>query len=397
MGINVTRQELPQQVLSFLPLCLFVPIGMTYVGIVLFILTWLLSGNFKSKWDNVQQHPMLLPVLALSLMVCWTSLSLPRSPEHFWSGFARYQTYLFLILFVSVGGGAWQGRAMRVFGYASIYGATIYDLGALGVLPEINLFRTYFIPSGNNNTITGIVLAIAAAWWLHLALSSQGKICLKKLAVFGYAAFPILFIAHTRSGVLTLCLLCGWVLFRSAALKGRRWVTIAVLALVAIVVWSTSSIVKERTMTSIEHTRQFLSGEKTGEPRLEMIERTLVMIAEKPWTGHGIYMWQAQFPERGKGLEYAQGIATPHSDYILFAAEMGVFSVLILLGIFFTQYKISRQLGQDERAFLGLVTLAMLMNAATSPLLRDARFGLAFMILLMIPLAGVRRDKKLID
>ena len=55
MGINVTRQELPQQVLSFLPLCLFVPIGMTYVGIVLFILTWLLSGNFKSKWDNVQQ------------------------------------------------------------------------------------------------------------------------------------------------------------------------------------------------------------------------------------------------------------------------------------------------------------------------------------------------------
>ena len=396
MGINVTRQELPQQVLSFLPLCLFVPIGMTYVGIVLFILTWLLSGNFKSKWDNVQQHPMLLPVLALSLMVCWTSLSLPRSPEHFWSGFARYQTYLFLILFVSVGGGAWQGRAMRVFGYASIYGATIYDLGALGVLPEINLFRTYFIPSGNNNTITGIVLAIAAAWWLHLALSSQGKICLKKLAVFGYAAFPILFIAHTRSGVLTLCLLCGWVLFRSAALKGRRWAVIAVLTLVAIVVWSTSSIVKERTMTSIEHTRQFLSGEKTGEPRLEMIERTLVMIAEKPWTGHGIYMWQAQFPERGKGLEYAQGVATPHSDYILFAAEMGVFSVLILLGIFFTQYKISRQLGQDGRAFLGLVTLAMLMNAATSPLLRDARFGLAFMILLVIPLAGVRRDKKLI-
>ena len=396
MGINVTRQELPQQVLSFLPLCLFVPIGMTYVGIVLFILTWLLSGNFKSKWDNVQQHPMLLPVLALSLMVCWTSLSLPRSPEHFWSGFARYQTYLFLILFVSVGGGAWQGRAMRVFGYASIYGATIYDLGALGVLPEINLFRTYFIPSGNNNTITGIVLAIAAAWWLHLALSGQGKICLKKLAVFGYAAFPILFIAHTRSGVLTLCLLCGWVLFRSAALKGRRWAVIAVLTLVAIVVWSTSSIVKERTMTSIEHTKQFLSGEKTGEPRLEMIERTLVMIAEKPWTGHGIYMWQAQFPERGKGLEYAQGVATPHSDYILFAAEMGVFSVLILLGIFFTQYKISRQLGQDGRAFLGLVTLAMLMNAATSPLLRDARFGLAFMILLVIPLAGVRRDKKLI-
>ncbi len=396
MGINVTRQALPQQVLSFLPLCLFVPIGMTYVGIVLFILTWLLSGNFKSKWDNVQQHPMLLPVLALSLMVCWTSLSLPRSPEHFWSGFARYQTYLFLILFVSVGGGDWQGRAMKIFGYASIYGATIYDLGALGVLPEINLFRTYFIPSGNNNTITGIVLAIAAAWWLHLALSGQSKICLKKLAVFGYAAFPILFIAHTRSGVLTLCLLCGWVLFRSAALKGKRWVTIAVLALAAIVVWSTSSIVKERTMTSIEHTRQFLSGEKTGEPRLEMIERTLVMIAEKPWTGHGIYMWQAQFPERGKGLEYAQGIATPHSDYILFAAEMGVFSVLILLGIFFTQYKISRQLPQDGRAFLGLVTLAMLMNAATSPLLRDARFGLAFMILLAIPLAGARRDKKLI-
>ena len=149
-------------------------------------------------------------------------------------------------------------------------------------------------------------------------------------------------------------------------------------------------------MTSIEHTRQFLSGERTGEPRLEMIERTLAMIAEKPWTGHGIYMWKYEFPERGKGFEYAQFVTSPHSDYILFAAEMGVFSVIALLGIFFTQYKISRRLDQDARAFLGILTIAMLMNVATSPFFRDARFALAFMILLAIPLAGVRRDKKLI-
>ena len=107
-------------------------------------------------------------------------------------------------------------------------------------------------------------------------------------------------------------------------------------------------------------------------------------------------MWQYQFPERGRGLEYAHFITSPHSDYILFAAEMGVFSVVALLGIFFTQYKISRRLDQDARAFLGILTISMLMNVATSPFFRDARFALAFMILLAIPLAGVRRDKKLI-
>ncbi len=397
MSISFARQNLPQHILTILPIFVFMPIGMAYLGIGLFLLAWAASGDFKSKWDNVQTHPMLWPILTLSLIICLASIFLPRNPTDFWSGFAHYQSYLFLILFISVGGGDWQAKAMKVFGYASIYGATLYDLGALGALPDITLFRTYMISHGNNNTILGIVLAMAAAWRLHLALSDQNKkICLKRLSVFAYTAFPILFIAHTRSGMLTLCVLCGWVLFRSAALKGKRWATMGVLALTAIVVWSTSAEVKERTMTSIEHTRQFLSGQKTGEPRLEMVERTLAMIAEKPWTGHGIYMWQYQFPERGKGLEYASFITSPHSDYMLFAAEMGVFSVVALLGIFFTQYKISRRLDQDARAFLGILTIAMLMNVATSPFFRDARFALAFMILLAIPLAGVRRDKKLI-
>ena len=395
MNISFIGQALPQKMLLILPIFVFMPIGMTYLGIGLFLLAWLASGNFKSKWSNVQAHPMLWPILTLSLIICLVSIFLPRNPTDFWGSFAHYQSYLFLMLFLSAGGGAWQDGAMKVFGYASIYGATLYDLGALGVLPDIALFRTYIISHGNNNTILGIVLAMAAAWWLHLALNGQNKkICLKRLAIFTYTAFPLLFIAHTRSGMLTLCFLCGWVLFRSTTLKGKRWATIGVLALVAIIVWSTSVEVKERTLTSIEHTRQFLSGERTGEPRLEMIERTLVMIAEKPWTGHGINMWQYQFPERGSGLEYAKYIVTPHSDYILFASEMGVLGVISLLGIFFTQYKISRRLDQDARAFLGILTLSMLMNAATSPLFRDARFALAFMILLSIPLAGLRLNER---
>ena len=161
MSISFARQNLPQHILTILPIFVFMPIGMAYLGIGLFLLAWAASGDFKSKWNNVQAHPMLWPILTLSLIICLASIFLPRNPTNFWSGFAHYQSYLFLILFISMGGGDWQAKAMKVFGYASIYGATLYDLSALGALPDITLFRTYMISHGNNNTILGIALAMA--------------------------------------------------------------------------------------------------------------------------------------------------------------------------------------------------------------------------------------------
>lgn len=73
--------------------------------------------------------------------------------------------------------------------------------------------------------------------------------------------------------------------------------------------------------------------------------------------------------------------------------------VAALLWIWFSQFRIARRMAlskdnstKDKAMLLIMLTLAMMTGAMFNAILRDAVFGLAFMILLAIPLAGLRQN-----
>ena len=161
------RTGLPQQILAWLPLSLFFPVGVMYGGVLLFYISLIVSGEYAQKWQSVRASPMLFPALILSVVSLVVGVLQVRPAGEFWASFWHYQTYLFLFPFLCVGAGAWQKKALHIFFSGAVYGATLFYLNALQLLPDSKLFQSYIVYQGNKSILLGILLALAAGWMLH--------------------------------------------------------------------------------------------------------------------------------------------------------------------------------------------------------------------------------------
>ena len=417
------RATLPQQVLAWLPLSLFFPVGVMYGGVLLFYISLLISGDYAQKWQRIKASPMLVPVLglsAVSVVIGLTGLTQQRPAGEFWSGFWHYQTYLFLFPFLSVGQGAaekhWQARAQHIFFAGAIYAATLYYLNALHLLPNTTLFRSYVAYEGNKSILLGILLALAAGWMLHAWRWQKNHAVWRALALL-YVVTALLVLAKTRTASLIFILLCGLMLFRNFSFSWRRTLPLIGLAIVllgavkyvaglpppatclanemsGIQQMNPANIVLTRGICTVQQIRDFGDGKKVSEDgmRLEIYKITGQIIAEKPWSGHGIANWMPAYQAKAKGL-VSGTMTTPHNDYLLYCTELGVFGLFALLWIWGKQLLLARQMlgsDQQERAMLlAMLGVTMMVGGMFNAILRDGVFGMAFMILLAIPLAGV--------
>ncbi len=414
------RAGLPQQVLACLPLTLFFPVGVMYGGVLLFYISLILSGDYLEKCRRISHSPMLPPVLALSLLSIIIGVTHERPAGEFWSAFGHYQTYLFLFPFLSVGAGVWQQRAQKLFFVGALYAATLYFLNALELLPDTTLFRNYVLYQGNKSILLGILLAVAAGWMLHAWRLKKDHAVLRGLALL-YVVAALLLLAKTRTASLIFILLCGMLLLHNFSFSLKR---LAPLLLVGLAtaggIYHLAhlpppetcivndmyddpqmygiNILRTRAICTVQQVRDFAQGKKATEDgmRLEIYKNTLQMIAEKPWSGHGIANWMPHYQAKTQGM-ISSSMTTPHNDYLLYTTELGVFGLLALLWIWAEQLWLARKmrLGEFKELAMPLAMLSVTMMAGGmfNAILRDGVFGMAFMILLAIPLAGLACQK----
>ena len=427
--LNLSRQTLPACLLSFLPFTLFFPVGVTNIGILLFLCSLLASGQFAAKWQRIKSHVLLLPILSLSLVSCLVGLFMVRPEHEFWSGFGHYQTYLFLLLFISIGGGAWQQRATQVFFAGAVLAASLFYLNALHVLPFKAPFTSYVVYGGNKSILLGILLAIAAGWMLFELVEKRDRLWLRGAALL-YVVVALVLLSKTRTGNLIFVICAGLVVLRYVSLSFRAsWRSVLAAAGVCLglcaalgVVWVSADGLRNRLIGMVHDVEAFSQGQKVSDDgiRLEMYKITAQMIMEKPWTGHGVATWMVEYQERAKGLVTGT-MTTPHNDYLLYATEIGLPGLAALLWIWLTQcfwacrlarpshqwlnrkqnQELIQQAGQtalpgqgqaNAGMQLAMLTVAMMLGGMFNAILRDAVFGLALMILLAIPLAGLENS-----
>ncbi|MDY7538942.1 O-antigen ligase family protein [Undibacterium sp. RTI2.1] len=411
------RLAMPQQILACLPLTLFFPVGVMYLGVLLFYISLLVSGNFSQKLQVVRASPMLWPVLTLSAVSIVIALIHNRPAGEFWSGFFHYQTYLFLLPFLSVGAGVWQQKALKIFFAGAIFAATLYYLNFLHVLPNNTMFRSYVVYEGNKSILLGVLLALSSAWMLHeLLLRKDHK--LVRIVVLIYVVAALMLLAKTRTASVTFVLLCLMIAcrnlrwsWRSAAILGcliagfaGAWQYVVNLPAPATCVVNEMQqttpvqILLTRAECTVHQIHSFGQGKSVGDDgmRLEIYKVTSQIIAEQPWTGHGIANWMPLYQERAKSLRSGT-MTTPHNDYLLYFTELGIAGVAALLWIWCTQLQVAYRMraspnDSDRAMLLAMLGMTMMIGGMFNAILRDGVFGMAFMILLAIPLAGVGRS-----
>ena len=173
----------------------------------------------------------------------------------------------------------------------------------------------------------------------------------------------------------------------------RNMLWIFSLASLFAVVWVSVSDVGQRIRGTLGDIEAFSQGKQISDDgiRLEMFSITSRIIAEKPWTGHGIATFPIQYRQYAKGLP-SEGTHTPHNDYLLYASEIGFIGLAVLLWIWLTQLIIAWKIGGAPGMWLGTLGVAIMVGGMFNAILRDAVFGMPLMVLLAIPLAGVTRS-----
>lgn len=376
-----------QYVLSLLPFTFFFPQAIGYVGFLIFMVAWLAEGQYSDKWQAMRRHPLFWPTVGLTLTTLVASIFLTR-PQGFWGALAHYQIYWILLVFVSVKPGPWQRRAVRVFFAGALMAATVFYLLHFQWLPNWKVFQSYIAYAGNKSILLGILLAIAAGWMLY-ELMEQPRHKLLRLLGFAYVAAALLLFAKTRTGHLIFAFICLYVVARQASFSWRSFLAGAAIMTVLIMAWQTSDGLRTRFLGTVDDVRGFVQGETISSQgiRLEIYQVTLEVIKQRPVTGNGIGTWLSNYQEKAEGLASAD-MTTPHNDYLLYAAEIGLVGLAMLLWLWIAQLAAAVRLRGEAGFLLFTLTVAMMIGGMFNAIIRDTVFGLAFMVLLAIPLAG---------
>ena len=294
--MKIVRQHLPETILSLLPLTLFFPVGVMNLGIVGFILSMVFAGDYRNKWQRIKSHVLTIPIVSLSFVSYFAALFLAHPAHEFWSGLWHYQTYLFLLLFISVGAGEWQQRAVKVFFAGALIAATLFYLNMLHLLPFRPPFTSYVVYSGNKSILLGILLGLAAGWMLFELTEKRDRLLLR-IAVLLYVLAALIFLAKTRTGNLIFILCAVLVLWRYVRLSWQSVLAVAGICVVLLVVWESADGLRFRLLGMVHDVQAFSQGKKVSDDgiRLEMYKITAQMVAEKPLTGHGIATWMGEY------------------------------------------------------------------------------------------------------
>ncbi len=388
------RSKLPQSILGFLPFLIFFPQGLLYAGVVIYLVALVISGEYRVKYDNVRNHPLAIPVAVIFLITLVVAVTGDRTAPKFWSGFAHYQIYIFLLLFLAAGKGEWQRMARRMFVAGGMAAASCFYLRELGLLPEVELFSSYINYSGNNSIAIGIMMSLVSGILLSECVAERGlRQVLLRTALFSYVCFALLFYAQTRTGALVFFLLAGIVFLQLLVHSWKKAATFLIaITLVAAVAWQLSPSLRIRVVHTIAAVELAVSNVANAEKdiRVELYQVAAEIALERPILGHGIGQWLPLNRQRAY-TDRAKAMTTPHNDYLLYAVEIGLVGLSAFLLTWVAQLWLAVRIGGQSGIWLLMVTIGLIVGGAFNAILRDSVFGMPFMVLLAIPLAGLQR------
>lgn len=173
----------------------------------------------------------------------------------------------------------------------------------------------------------------------------SGKSIWKYIGIVNFSLSLFLIVALSNRATWLAFLLSGGIIFAIAYFKEKRaWINklrlyflfntilIILFGSLLLIFFSDTSSLKTHTLNSID----FNAG--STKDRLELWERTLKLIDEKPLIGGGLESWKINMLKYGnKGLASENNTTfyqRPHNDFLWVASEQGLIGVALYIALF---------------------------------------------------------------
>jgi len=372
---------------------LVLPTAWISLFLILFLLFWVLSGDFHLKSRRVAANPAALTALALFAFYGVGTLYSSATWEESLEVLGKYHKLLFIPVIVSLlDDKVWRRRAGDAFFWGMMLVLAISYLKWLGWYPHQDIGQGYFVFKGR--IAHNIFMAFALFLVLERAYLDHPRRWLW-VTVAVLVVANVLFLVNGRTGQVLLPLV--FMLFAS-----KRWgwrpalgATAAAVALfaAALAFPPVSAALRDSRMLQINQeieSHHFDGSEQTSSgQRLEFYRNTLALIGEHPLFGWGTGSFEAAYRNYAERHGYALSqVSNPHNEYLLTMQQLGLAGLLMLLFMGWTHWRAARQMDPVDAERLHALILVIGVGALFNSLLFDAGEGKFYCLLAGVYLSG---------
>jgi len=368
-----------------------IPISAALTNILspLILLLILAEGRFQQKFNTLRLHPVgVLAVLLFTVML----LGLFYTPVSFSEAgrmLDKYREFLYIPLFILV----FRDRQTRQLGFYAFIGAMTLTL-FLSYLMAITgwhigkgtpeapfIFKTYITQS--------VFMALAAYFlavrcWFDLHRWRWLLVIWVLLAVYN-----ILFMSDGRTGYLVLFFLIFLFFYQVYRAKGILIGSLVLLVL-SVLAYTYSDALRHRVDNLVESVQNYQPGETSNSAklRLEFLNNSLALIAEKPVFGHGTGSFSYKYKELAE-RQSLKSSTNPHSEYLMIGVQWGLMGVGVFIVLLFMMWKTSHYLDRNDRLMAQGLVVTIAVGCLVNSFWLDHTEGHVFAYLIGVFYGGL--------
>jgi len=338
--------------------------------ILLIVLLWLISGNYKNKFNLIIQSKLLLASIAFFglhvLGLLWTN-------DLEWGIHIVRKMWYFLLLFPILYTIVLKENIHKYIGSFLLAVCFTEILSFLVWFELIEPFKnaSVYNPTPFMSHITyNVILAFAIYLVLHRLIIQRdlGKIQIFLYSFFAFAMSFNMFITGGRAGQVAYFIILGILIFQFFSFNKLKaiLITVFIIPIIFLSAYQISPIFKDRVDSGINDVSTYSEHKWSSVGyRMTFAIYSWEIFKNNPFIGVGT----GDFPEEYKKINMVKtpilnNATNPHNMYILISAQLGILGLISLLSIFYFQFK------------------AALLSSNT--LLRDVGFALPVMFLVIM-------------
>lgn len=373
-----------------------IPISVALDNVLLAVVLacWLASGAWRETWQATRANMMALAALGLFMLLVLGTLYGGRNPGDATAYLSKYIDLLFIPVFAFFFRDAiLRRRALYALAASLALVLALSFLIAAGMPVAGPLRGSPGNPVVFKQYLThGVLMAYGAFLFAELALAEASR--RRRMLWFAAAiaaAVNVIFLGQGRTGYLLLVILAVYLGYTRLHWGRLALGVAAMAAIITAAVLIPGPFQQRLGLGADEQTSRISEDARiSNAERLELYRASLAIIRDQPLLGVGTGGFPRAYAEKARDGKVPE-IRNPHNEYLLIMVQLGLAGLVVLLYLFWTQWRLAPRLATPLEWHLARgLALTMAVGCLFNSWLLDHTEGLLFAWLTGLLFGGLK-------
>lgn len=372
----------------------FMPLGTapTNIFMALSLLTWLMAGGYKERYQTLAGNYFAWSALALYALLGIGALYSTGETVDIQYQLIKYAKLLFIVIAISMlQNKKWREWGVNAFALAMLL-TLVLSLASV-VSPLTIVKGTAGGASGNHFVFKDHIAQNLMMSFFVLLMLVRSQVQPTKVRQYIYlfiavcAIIDIVYFVQGRTGFASLAVnIAIFIIFYAPPKRRWIWIGLALIASLALF-YSSNNFSSRMELAVTEFQQQDKKELSSVGQRIEFFKKSLELIKERPVFGWGTGSYAKQFCRVAISEEWCQaGKFHPHNQIMAFGVQLGLLGIFMYGVFLWSATKLASQFHLPEK-ILGLSLIATLIvdSVLHAPLflVTEAQFFTLMLALMM--------------